>query len=340
MLLMKPNQRTIWFDFTNVPHVNFLNPIIKHFKDFDHIYSIRDFAETKQLFEKIIGKPYQLIGSHKGKNKIRKVIGSIGRILPLQRRIPYFDIKISVGGDASSIVSKLRGKLSITFDDNERAPNWRYSKFSDLAFWPEVIDKSVLYKQGFKPNKLFQYSGFKEDLYLADYIPDESFKKSLPFNRYVVVRPENIQANYVEGQSRSIVPELLKLLAKDDQNILFLPRYKTDVEYVKGIDKVFIPSGALNGLDVCYFADAVFTGAGTMAREAACMGIPAFSFYTGKELLTVDNEMIKMGWLFFSREPIKLLERFKGFSKRNVSLDRPISVKNQIIKKLEEVVLG
>lgn len=330
--------KTIWFDFTNVPHVNFLLPIIKHFDHYNHIYSIRDFAETKSLFEKLIGREYLLIGKHKGQSKILKILGSVNRTIRLQNSIPKFDIKISVGGDSSSIVAKLRGKKSITFDDNEKAPNWRYSRFSDLAFWPDVIDRQALLRQGFKADKLFQYSGFKEDLYLADFKPDETFLSTLPFDKYVVVRPENIQANYVEGKN-SIVPQLLKSLEKLNLNILYLPRYSHDIEYAKGISNLFIPTTALNGLDVCYNAEAVFTGAGTMAREAACMGIPAFSFYTGKDLLTVDKKMIEMGWMFFSRDPEELIERLNILTKRETSLDRANSVKNQIINKLKETLL-
>ena len=43
--------------------------------------------------------------------------------------------------------------------------------------------------------------------------------------------------------------------------------------------KIFVPEGPLNGLDVCY-SDAVLTGAGTFAREAAILGTPAISFFT------------------------------------------------------------
>lgn len=335
MLKMTGN-KTIWFDFTNVPHVNFLLPIINHLDYFNHIYSIRDFAETKGLFEKKIGKNYLLIGSHKGQRKWKKIIGSFQRIFSLQNQIPEFDIKFSVGGDASNIVAKMRRKVSITFDDNEMAPNWRYSKFSDLAFWPEAIDVEVLHKQGFRDNKLFRYSGFKEDFYLADYIPDKNFLDNLPFREYVVLRPENIQANYVNGSSLSIVPELLKLLNDLNVNVLYLPRYTQDKVLAGTFRNVFIPGSALNGMDACYYSNAVFTGAGTMAREAACMGIPAYSFYTGKKLLTVDRKMIEMNWLYFSRNPKDLIEKYLSTNKRTPDLQRPIKVKQQIISKLDD----
>jgi len=327
--------KTIWFDFTNVPHVNFLLPIINHFNQAKHIYSVKDFAETVSLFEKRIGNEYLLVGAHQGKNKFRKVLGSLGRTIALQRTIPRFDVKISVGGDSSNITAKLRRKISITFDDNEKAPNWRYSRFSDLAFWPDAIDDKVLHRQGFKKN-LFKYNGFKEDLYLAEYQPDQHFLKSLPFKEYVVLRPENIQANYADGSALSIVPQLLDRFNELKRNVLFLPRYKHDKLLAGGFDNVFIPETAVNGMDACYFSDAVFTGAGTMAREAACLGIPAFSFYTGKELLTVDLKMIEMDWLHFSRNPEELIQKFLTTPKRNPDLNRSARVKQQILSKLDE----
>jgi predicted glycosyltransferase len=226
-------------------------------------------------------------------------------------------------------------KKSITFDDNERAPNWRYSKFTDLAFWPNAIDKEILLKQGFNSDNLMQYNGFKEDLYIADYTPNPSFLDLIPFKSYVVVRPENIEANYANGNSISIIPELLELFKDLKKNVLFLPRYSHDRELGLKYSHIFMPSTAINGLDACYYSEAVFTGAGTMAREAGCLGVPAFSFYTGKKMLTVDQTMIKKSWLYFSRNPNELVEKFLNTQKRKPDLERPKKVKKEILEYLE-----
>lgn len=300
-------KKKIWFDITNVPHVNFFLPIIRKYEEeFDIIFSLRDFAETKSLFEKCIDKPYIEVGQHKGGNKLRKIIGVVERIFLLNKQIPNFDIKISVGGDASCIIAKIRRKLSVTFDDNEKAPNWRYAPFSDLAFWPKVVPQQKLRKQFFKKN-LYQYNGYKEDFYLADYQPNPAFLEQLPFEHYVVVRPENIRANYVEGR-QSIVPELLKQLDAAGYNILFLPRYESDRDYAQGIKNIYIPKEAVNGLDACYYADAILTGAGTMAREAACLGVPSVSFFAGAHLLAVDQSMVDAGKMFFSRDVEQIMQ--------------------------------
>lgn len=300
-------KKKIWFDITNVPHVNFFLPIIRKYEEeFDIIFSLRDFAETKSLFEKRIDKPYIEVGQHKGGNKLRKIIGVVERIFLLNKQIPNFDIKISVGGDASCIIAKIRRKLSVTFDDNEKAPNWRYAPFSDLAFWPKVVPQQNLRKQFFKKN-LYQYNGYKEDFYLADYQPNPAFLEQLPFEHYVVVRPENIRANYVEGR-QSIVSELLKQLDAAGYNILFLPRYESDRDYAQGIKNIYMPKEAVNGLDACYYADAILTGAGTMAREAACLGVPSVSFFAGTHLLSVDQSLVDAGKMFFSRDVAQIMQ--------------------------------
>ena len=336
-------KKTIWFDITNVPHVNFLLPIIqKYEKEFDMVFTLRDFAETKNLFEKRIAKSYIEIGQHKGGNKLKKVLGLLKRIYLLYKYVPKFDVKISIGGDSSSVVAWSKGKLSVNFDDNETSPNWMYAPFTDLAFWPKVINPTVLRKQGFKKN-LYQYNGYKEDFYLADYQPNPSFLKQLPFKHYVVVRPENIKASYVEGR-QSIVPELLKELDAAGYNILFLPRYESDRDYAQGIQNIFIPKEAVNGLDACYYADAILTGAGTMAREAACLGVPSVSFFAGAHLLTVDQSMVDGGKMFFSRnvgEIMNYLETSKGnfFAERAAGvagLERCKQVQQEILDVLDQ----
>lgn len=301
------NKKIIWFDITNVPHVNFLLPIIRKYeRDFEMVFTVRDFAETKSLFEKRIGKPYILVGQHQGGNKVKKLIGLFERIVTLNKKISNFDIKISVGGDSSSPVAWWNRKLAVTFDDNETSPNWMYAPFTDLAFWPKVIDTTCLNKQFFKKN-LYQYNGYKEDFYLANYQPNPDFLNQLPFEHYVVVRPENIKASYVEGR-QSIVPELLKALDAKGYNILFLPRYESDRDYAKDIKNLYIPSEAVNGMDACYYADAILTGAGTMAREAACLGVPSVSFFAGAHLLSVDQSLVDAGKMFFSRDVAQIMQ--------------------------------
>lgn len=329
-------KKTIWFDIDNVPHVNFFLPIVRQLKsDYNIIYSVKNFAETRKLFERNFGSDYLLIGDHKGKSKIAKIYGVIERTGILLKKIPNFDVKISIGGDSSNLCAKLRGKKSITFDDNELAPNWRYSWLSDLAFWPKVVPIEILKKQGFTGKKTYRYDGFKEEVYIADYVPDESFTKSIPFNDYVVVRAENLKANYVDS-NLSITKDLLIKLSQSGHNIVFLPRYKDDYLYSEGIKDVFIPDSPLNGLDLCFYAKAVYTGAGTLAREAACLGVPAFSFYAGSRLLKVDEAMIAEGKIYYSRDVDDLLNNIGTIKRNTLNFNHCVKVRDEVVSILKQ----
>lgn len=330
----------IWFDITNTPQVHFLLAIqngllSKGYEDF--LISARDFSETKSLLSAKSDLPFKIIGHHKGKNMTKKALGLINRFFELNRNISKYDVSISCGSEGAIWSSSLKRKHSIAFGDNDLARQWTYAHFVDFAMFPKSIPASILHKQGLGQSKLYQYNGFKEHVYIASYQPDKNFLAKLPFNEYVVVRPENIQANYAQGAtSKSITPKLLKLLAAKGINILFLPRYESDRKYAENIGNVFMPVKPLNGLDACYYSNGVFTGAGTFAREAACLGVPSFSFFLGERLLAVDKDLVNQEKMFFSRDPEKIVSRFLHTSKQIANLQEAKDVNEEVITKTIE----
>ena len=145
--------------------------------------------------------------------------------------------------------------------------------------------------------------------------------------------PENIQANYVKNNRiLSIAPALLKKLDEKGVNVLYLARYSFDREYARDLKHVFMPEKAIDGLNAVYYADAVLTGAGTFAREAACLGIPSFSFYTGSDLLAVDKKLIKEGKLLFSRNVDELISGVLASEKSTPDMRRSGFVKDDVNK--------
>jgi predicted glycosyltransferase len=270
---------------------------------------------------------------------VKKVLGLFLRFQKVYQKNIDFDVSISNGSENAIWTAKLKGKKSIAFGDNDTARQWTYGHFVDYAFFPDAIDRKLLNKQGLKDRKLYLYNGYKEDIYLANYQPSVDFIKMLPFNNYVVVRPENIMANYIRnGSVQSITPTLLKQLNQKGINILYLPRYDFDREYAKGISNIFIPDQPINGLDAAYYSDAVLTGAGTFAREAACLGVPSVSFFAGKTLLAVDQQMIKNKQMFFSRTPEEIINYIIRSNKNTTNLNRSKEVKREVSQKLKEVL--
>lgn len=319
--------------------MNFLKPIIKYYSIYNEIIlSARDFSETVKLARSELNINPIIIGKHGGMWKAKKIYNMLNRLLKVSINIPKFDIALSCGGAEASIIAKMRRKKAITFDDNDISPNWMYSRFVDYAFFPKAIPMRQLIKQGFKSSNVIQYEGYKEDIYIADYVPNDKFCKNLPFKDYILVRPENLMANYIKKDSCSIVPELLRLLAKRKYNILYLPRYDYDRIFAKGLNGVYIPPTPINGLDASFFSIAVLSGAGTLSREAACLGKPSISFFAGERLLSVDRQMIKEGIVFHSRDPDEIMKYIEETSSRDVNFDRSRAVKHEVLSKLDKIL--
>ncbi len=329
----------LWFDFTNPPHVNFYLPLIKYFRGRNYNISLtaRDFVETTKLLE-INNLIFKLVGKHGGKNKISKLNKLIQRNLALFFKADSFDLSFSSNYDAP-LISWLRRKPSLVFDDNDISPNWLYSKFASYVISPESINKESMHRMGIKPDRLITYNGFKENIYVADYIPDDAFLDKIPFKEYVVVRPENLKASYVSASSVSIVSVLVNMLVKKGINVLYLPRYESDKAMVKKHERIYIPSTPLNGLDVCFFSNAVLTGAGTFSREAAVLGIPAVSFYAGNNFLGVDKKMFSENRIFFSRDPNEIVHYILSSEKKEFNKQHSVSIQQEFFQLVNELVL-
>lgn len=327
----------IWIDFDNTPHVNVLLPLINKLESkHEFLLTARNVFETVPLLRKKGINP-RVYGTHKGKNRIKKVYGLVARIMQLFFNLPKFDIGFSLGGNTTSTISKLRGKPSIVFSDNDisfKAPAY---KFGSHFIFPSYFDHSKISKKyNVKASHIYTFNGFKENIYIADYEPDPSFLNSLPFTKFITIRPENLKASYVPIDSKTIVKDLFEVFK--DFNILFLPRYKEERDYAKGFDNIYIPDEPLNGLDVCYYTDAMLTGAGTFAREAALLGTPAVSFFPGKTFLTVDLIMQEKGWEFKSRNPIEILDYVKTAKKRPNQIEYSKKILNEVVQIIDNIL--
>lgn len=177
---------------------------------------------------------------------------------------------------------------------------------------------------------ILQYHGFKEQVYLADYEPDPDFKNIVPLDDYLLIRPENLKASYVPKNASTLVPELLNRFK--EEKILYLPRYQEERVYCDKYDNVFMPDNALNGLDACFYSKAVLTGAGTFAREAAMLGVPAVSFFPRDNLLSVDRFLVEHGMMLHTRN----IDDIASYIREHVRTDGMVSDS----KRVQQEVLG
>ena len=236
----------------------------------------------------------------------------------------------------------MRKKPAITFTDNDinYINHKLYFPFVNFLLTPKAIPISILLKHGAKQESIIQYNGYKEDIYISDYKPNPDFMKDLPFDNFVVVRAESLQAIYVSGKVKSIVPSLFERLLRENINVLFLPRYESDKEFAINYPNVFVSPSPVNGLDACYFSEAVLTGAGTFAREAACLGTPAISFFPGKRLLSVDKKMVKDNLMLHSRDADEIIKYVLKSSKKDFDKKQSHKVKEEVLAKVEQILIN
>ena len=327
----------IWIDITNTPHVNVLMPLIKHLEAKEHelIITARDFSETIPLLRKNGIEPL-IIGNYKGKSRIKKMLGLLDRMWMLLFKLPQFDLAFSLGGNYTSMVAWLRYKKSIVFSDNDISFKFFSFVYGSYFIFPFYFKYDKIKKRyHIRDKQIKTFNGFKEDIYIADYKVDDTFLAQIPFKEFITIRPENLKASYVPKNSVTIVPQLFE--AFKNENILFLPRYEEEKRYAIGYNNVWFPNEPLVGLDVCYNTKAMLTGAGTFAREAALLGVPAVSFFPSEIFLTVDVVMQEMGIEFKSRNPLEIKNYVDLSARKSASLERSRNVLNEVLQILDSI---
>ena len=327
----------IWIDITNTPHVNVLMPIIRHLeKDHELIFTARDFSETLPLLKKNGITPI-VYGNYKGKSRVKKMMGLLGRMWTMLFELPKFDLALSLGGNYTSAIAFLRGKKSIVFSDNDISFKFFSFAMGSYFIFPYYFKyQKVQKKYRIKDAQIKTFNGFKEDIYIAEFEPDPAFLDQLPFRDFITIRPENLKASYVPKDSTTIVPQLFEVFK--GKNILFLPRYEEEKKYAEGYANVWYPNGPLSGLDVCYYTQAMLTGAGTFAREAALLGVPAVSFFPSPVFLSVDEAMQELGIEFKSRDPQAIRKYVDTAARKEASTERSKTVQQEVFDIIDGII--
>ncbi len=298
--------KTIWLDLDNTPHVVLFRPIIEELekRGFRLALTARDCFQVCGLAD-LYDIRYRRIGKHYGKNKLLKVLGSLMRAFAL---LPFVlknkpDIALSHGSRAQILLSKMLCIPTVLMYDYEYvkglisiSPTW-------LMAPGLILDKG----NGSNNDHVIGYPGIKEDVYVPDFVPDPGILEDLGFSKkdvLVTIRPPATEAHYHNPESEVLFRGIIDYL-KQKQNIrmLLLPRNESQGEQIKKMwpemyenGKLLIPEKVINGLNLIWYSDLVISGGGTMNREAAALGVPVYSIFRGK-IGAVDKYLANAGRL-------------------------------------------
>lgn len=342
------SKTTAWIDLVSPSHPFFFHALIDELSNATFRTTVREKTETVELATDL-GFDHTVVGRDFDDSRLRK-FGIPLRTGQLSLSAPQADVSLSSRNAMCILASKARGIPSIHFTDNDITAHVDglvferlYNRLEAMATHnvvPAAFETDELTDRGADPESIHTYNGYKEDIYVADFEPDPTFTDQLPFNEFIVVRPEALDAAYVDAE-RSLAPALLDGAVERGLNVVYLPRGRGDEGYADRFAKtdVYVPDGALDGLQLAWHSRCMLTGSGTMAREAACMDKPAVSFFPNT-LLSVDQELVDEGRIFHSRNPAAILDYVDSLSNRDVTPDRSRSrtVRQEVTDVVSQII--
>ncbi|MDT4954123.1 MAG: uncharacterized protein QOJ02_2261 [Acidobacteriota bacterium] len=330
----------LWIDLANSPHVAFFRALVPEFekRGCKVEFTARDFAQTVELAE-VAGLGANVIGAHGGRALAGKAGNLIGRAAALRRWARGRGIGLAVSHNSYAQVAAARslGIESVTLMDYEHQPaNHLAFRLASRVIVPRSFPEEALRRYGARAAKVRRYFGTKEDVYLADFVPDPRFAETLnsmnvkPVDVLVVVRPPARDALYHRFENELFDEMLAKLLAQEGVKIILLARTEEQRAAYEERESanLILPRAALDGANLVASADMVISAGGTMNREAAALGVPAVTIYTGR-WAAIDEELVREGRLkrISTREDLDALHVEK---KKDTQARRALHVRAEV----------
>jgi len=298
----------VWIDVDNAPHVQIFRPIIRRLRErgAEVVVTARDRTYVPELL-RAASIEHTVIGRGQPKGVAAKATALAGRAAALVRfaRDARFDVAVGHGSRSLPPAARLSGVKNLTMFDYEHVSTWLFRRFCDRILVPRAVVATIAGQNPGGPWRPFD--GFKEEIYLADFTPDPGMRASLGVGNddvLVVVRPPSRTAHYHHSASEQILDALARrIAAAKDVRAVWLRRDASEsVPDSARAGNILIPDAALDGLSLLAAADLAVSGGGTMNREAALLGTPATSIFTGP-VGALDEELMRMGRLNAVREP-------------------------------------
>jgi uncharacterized protein len=307
-------------------HVLVLRPIIERLRASGHevFVTSRDYTQTQELLA-LHHMDHTKIGRHGGASRVGKLVRLIQRTSGMRRfgKGKGLDLSIAHGSNDIAIASRMLGIPETNMHDYEFAVLQHHvgCRLAKRVIFPDSVPPDRLKRFGVGPEKLFQYPGFKEEYYLADFEVDPSVLDQVGVDTervVVIVRPPPDVSLY-HRKSNPLFPQVLARVGTDERvQAVVLPRTPEQRDYVKNLalPSLIVPDHAVDGQSLVALADLVVSAGGTMNREAVALGTPVYTTYGGR-LGGVDEALIRSNRLRPLTDPRALeLEKKSGQGER------------------------
>jgi predicted glycosyltransferase len=303
----------IWIDLANSPHALLFAPLARRLEANGHrvLVTVRDHAQTADL-ARMYWPTVTIVGSESPARPTAKAATVALRVRDLAHWARHRDLDVAVSHNsyAQVIAARLLGIRVVTAADFEHQPASQLAfRLADRILLPDALRGRTVERQGAAPNKTVFYPGLKEELYIGDFEPDRAILSSLGIERspgevVVVARTAPTRALYHRFSNPLFIETLRVLENEPNVRLVVLPRHAEQRQALSDLHlrNCVVPAAAIDARSLMYAADLVIGAGGTMVREAAFLGIPAFSLFHGPQP-AVDRWLEQRGMLCRIRSP-------------------------------------
>jgi predicted glycosyltransferase len=330
----------VWIDLANSPHVQILEPIIRRLRDEgnDVWLTARPHAQTVELASRR-WRDVMVVGDSSPSGIVAKGLAIVKRAEALRRLSAreHPDVALSHGSYAQIVAARTAGVPPVTMMDYDHQPaNHLSFRLARRVVVPQFFPERALRRFGAPRRKVIRFPGFKEELYLDGFKPNDAVLEDLELDQRLVLavfRPPPLGALYHRaGNAR--FDELLQLAAgREEVRVVLLPRTSEQGDRYQALSaRIRIPRRAIDACSLLALADLTVGAGGTMTRESAILGTPTYTVFAGR-LAAVDAELIRSGRLVDLRAPASRVRFEKKATARESDADaNPIlgAIKNAL----------
>ena len=282
-----------WVDIDNPPQARYLLPLARRLEDAGHgvLLTARGYGDTFAILRGE-GATFEAIGSSFGKGIPHKLYGLSKRTRTLVNYVgaqsPPVEFVLT-GSRSATLAARLLGIPSFVVIDYEHVNLLLFRLSGSNILYPDVIDALAFRRRGVRAKNLMPFEGMKEDLSFDDLdlasIPPHEFGAATGSAVRALFRPPAEESHYYRRASLDLTLELLRYLAAQSVTVVFSPRYERQIAYLDEIqdwreDPIVLREPA-HFVSLLKAVDVVVSAGGTMLREAAYLGVPAYSIFKG-----------------------------------------------------------
>jgi uncharacterized protein len=334
----------VWIDISNSPQVPFFRPLIALLESRGHELEVttRDYAQTLELL-RLHDIRHEVVGPrHGGAGAIGKGRAMAGRLRALRRfaQRHRFDIALSHASHELPLVARSLGVPSAYAFDYEfaRVQHGLGCRAARRVVVPEAIPQDRLDALGARTRKVRRFAGFEEEYYLSGFEPDPGALDALglePERVLVVVRTPP-EVSLYHRHRNPLAGEVLRRLGSDPTvQAVVLPRTEEQRQTIHelSLPSLVLPEQAVDAQSLVALSDLVVSAGGTMNREAAALGVPVFTMFTGRPG-AVDQMLVEDGRLGILRSSDALPLRKRDGERTRAERD-PALLLDQMLTALE-----